>query len=89
MKKNKVEKPINTAFEDLSKAIKSRRNELGLTQQQLAEYAGCGVVFVYDIEKGKPSVRFDKLVDVLTVIGLKLQVQRGKPGLDVARELQK
>lgn len=48
---------------------------MGITQQVLAQRAGCGLVFVYNIEHGKPSLRFDKLLDVLDVLGLELVVQ--------------
>jgi HTH-type transcriptional regulator / antitoxin HipB len=62
-------------------AVRKRRKTLGITQQMLAQRAGCGLVFVYNIEHGKPSLRFDKLLDVLDVLGLKLVVTTGESGL--------
>lgn len=43
---------------------------LRLTQKELAELAQCGPDFLYDLENGKPSVRLDKLMPVLEVLGL-------------------
>lgn len=77
------------AIYDLSKVVRNRREALGLTQKELAEYAGCGVVFIYDIETSKPSVRMDKLVDVLTVLGLALRVELGTGGIEIAAEIAK
>ncbi len=56
---------------------KSRRKALRLTQQELAELAKCGPDFLYDLERGKPTIRLDKLVPVLETLGLKFElVQR-------------
>ena len=62
-------------------AVRTRRKSLGITQQTLARRAGCGLVFVYNIEHGKPSLRFDKLLDVLDVLGLELVVRTGESEL--------
>lgn len=70
----------------LGLAIRRRRKELGLTQQALAELAGCGLAFLYDLERGKPSVRLDKVLDVLDVIGLELRLEEGRGGLEVGPE---
>lgn len=41
----------------LGQAIRARRKELGYSQQEMAEYCGCGTRFVSDLENGKrPSV---------------------------------
>jgi len=72
------------AAQRIARAVKQRRKRLGVTQQALARMAGCGLVFVYNIEHGKPSLRFDKLLDVLDVLGLELVVTAGGSGLRVA-----
>lgn len=61
----------------LASALRARRKVLGLTQQELARLAGCGVVFVYAVENGKTTVRLDKLLDVLRVLGLELVLRPG------------
>jgi y4mF family transcriptional regulator len=68
----------------IAEAVRQRRKRLGVTQQALAQMAGCGLVFVYNIEHGKPSLRFDKLLDVLDVLGLELVVTAGSSGLRIA-----
>lgn len=71
------------AAKRIALAVRQSRKRLGVTQQALAQMAGCGLVFVYNIEHGKPSLRFDKLLDVLDVLGLELIVTRGSSGLRV------
>ena len=68
-------------MEELGAAVLMRRRKLGLTQQGLADLCGVGVVFVYELEKGKPTVRLDKLLDVLEALGLQLVVREGAPTL--------
>lgn len=54
--------------------VRERRRVLRLTQEDLADLAGCSPRFVRALEAGKASVRMDKLLDVLTVLGLELKV---------------
>ena len=68
-------------MEELGSAVLMRRRKLGLTQQGLADLCGVGVVFVYKLEQGKPTVRLDKLLDVLEALGLQLVVREGAPAL--------
>jgi y4mF family transcriptional regulator len=72
----------------LGRAIRARRKVLRLTQIDLSKLAGCGPDFVYDVEAGKTSLRLDKLLDVLGVLGLELVVDRGKSGLRIATDLE-
>lgn len=58
----------------LGAGVRARRKALRLTQGQLAELSGCGPDFLYDLERGKPTVRLDKLVPVLGALGLKLEL---------------
>lgn len=60
--------------EDIAPTVRARRRALGLTQEQLADLAGTSPRFVWSIEQGKASVRVDKLMDVLRVLGLELGV---------------
>jgi hypothetical protein len=43
----------------------------------LADLAGCSERFVHTVEHGKASLRLDKLLDVLEVLGFDLQVTAG------------
>lgn len=67
----------------LAGALRSRRKALGITQIELARLAGCGPVFIYDLESAKPTLRLDKLLDVLDVLGLELVVREGRSRLRV------
>ncbi len=60
---------------DFGARIRSRRDELGLKQAELAELAGCSTRFVHTVEAGKKTVRLDKLLDVLDVLGLRLTIE--------------
>ena len=48
-------------LDQLGNAIRQQRKSLDLTQEQLGQYAGCGALFVHDLEKGKPTVRLNKV----------------------------
>jgi y4mF family transcriptional regulator len=61
----------------LSDAVRDRRIDLGLRQGDLADLAGCSERFVFALEDGKVSIRLDKLLDVLAVLGLDLVVESG------------
>lgn len=56
--------------------IKERRKHLGLTQTDLAEKAGVGLRFIRDLEQGKPSLRLDKVNQVLDLFGSEVGVIR-------------
>ncbi len=71
----------NTLPPGLGAAVERQRRLLGLTQQQLADLAGVGVVFLYELEHEKQTVRLDKVLDVLRTLGLELRLARGKRGL--------
>ena len=59
-------------------ALRARRTSLGLTQVQTCDLAGVGPAFLYALEHGKPTVRLDKVLAVLAVLGLGLELgERG------------
>lgn len=65
----------------LGQVVRGRREQLGLTQVELAELAAVSTRFVHTLEADKPTVRLDKVVDVLGVLGLELRVARGRGGV--------
>ncbi len=73
---------------NLARVIRKHRKSLGLTQKQLGQFAGCGVAFIYLLEKGKPTVRLDKLLDVLIVLGLQIKLEVGKAGIEIDEDLR-
>lgn len=60
----------------LTKFIKDKRKNLGLTQINLAEKAGVGLRFIRDLEQGKLSLRLDKVNQVLDLFGSEVGVIR-------------
>ena len=52
--------------------VKTRREQLGLTQQELADRAGVGLRFVRELEQGKESLRLDKVNQILALFGHKM-----------------
>jgi len=61
--------------QSLGSQIRLRRRELKLTQQELADLAEVSSHFVLDVEKGKESIRLDKLTKVIKVLGLNLELK--------------
>lgn len=62
----------------MARALRQRREALGLNQVDVAELAGCSTRFVHTVEAGKGTLRLDKLTDVLRVLGLRLRIERGR-----------
>jgi HTH-type transcriptional regulator / antitoxin HipB len=61
----------------LSAAITARRRQLRLRQEEVADLAGVSERFVYALENGKESVQLDKVLAVLSALGLHLELHRG------------
>ena len=55
--------------QELGGALRSARKQLGLTQSQLALAAGVGVRFIVELERGKPTVRLDSVLQVIDALG--------------------
>ena len=55
--------------------VRDRRKALNLTQQQLADKAGVGLNFVYQLEKNKPTVQMDCTRQVLEALGYEFDVK--------------
>jgi y4mF family transcriptional regulator len=65
----------------LAAAVRDRRRALALTQQETAELAGVATRTVHAVEAGKPTLRLDALLAVLSALGLQLRLERGNaPG---------
>jgi len=61
--------------EQIGKAVRYHRRRGGLSQRDLADLAGVGKTSVFDIEKGKPTVRLATLVAVLRVLNIELALR--------------
>lgn len=56
----------------LSHTVKQLRKEYGLTQKELAMKSGVGLNFVRNLEQGKPSLRMDKVNQLLDLFNYTL-----------------
>jgi len=60
--------------EELATIIKMHRKAAKLTQIQLAELAGVGKTVVFDIEKGKETVKLNTLKKILKVLNIEMEL---------------
>lgn len=65
--------------EHLLKRLKERREELGVTQEQLAELAGVGLRTVKEIDAGKGNPTVSTLLKLADVLGMDLKLDVKKP----------
>ena len=64
---------IRTA-QSIGDVLRYHRRRSGLSQHALADLAGIGKTSVFDIEKGKPTVRLATLMAVLSVLNIDLML---------------
>ncbi len=57
---------------ELSLQVKSLRKQYGLTQEELAYKSGVGLRFVRELEQGKPTLRMDKVNQMLSLFNMRL-----------------
>ena len=62
----------------LSATLKTLRKEYGLTQEDLALKCGVGLNSVRQLEQGKPTLRMDKVNQVLAMFGYELAPVRSE-----------
>ena len=56
----------------LNEIVLLHRKQSGLTRNQLADLAGVGKTVIYDIEKGKETIRLSTLQKVLRALNIKI-----------------
>jgi HTH-type transcriptional regulator / antitoxin HipB len=61
--------------EELGAAIRRRRRELGLTQEDVAGVASTGPRFIGELEAGKPTAQLAETLRVLGALGLDLELR--------------
>ena len=74
-----IEASLERLGDTIGETIRVRRRELRLTQDDLADLAGCSPRFIRSIESGKASVRLDMLLDVLSALGVELVTRLRDP----------
>lgn len=61
-------------IDEIARVVRHARLAQGLRQDQLAAAAGVGLRFLVELERGKPTVRLDKVLAVLNALGCRLDV---------------
>jgi HTH-type transcriptional regulator/antitoxin HipB len=69
---------IQNAME-LGKIVANQRKAQGLTQSDLAGLAQTGTRFISDLENGKGTVQFDKVMHILNLLGLDVVIMDRQP----------
>jgi len=59
-------------FRRLGRIVQFHRKQAGLSRSQLAEIAAIGKTVIYDIEKGKPTIRLDTLLKLIETLNISL-----------------
>ena len=54
--------------------IKAQRKKLGYTQKYICEVSGISASFISDLENGKGTVQLQKLLAVISALGLSMFV---------------
>jgi y4mF family transcriptional regulator len=60
--------------EQIGNVVRLARVSQRLRQDQLAAAAGVGVRFLIELERGKPTVRLEKVLAVLNALGCHLEI---------------
>lgn len=61
---------------EIGSFVRTERKRRGWTQQELADRAGVGLNFVYQLEKNKPTVQLSTTNQVLKTLGYRVGVLR-------------
>lgn len=64
-----------TNMAEVAKIVRETRKAQKVSQTVLSQASNVGLRFVGDIERGKPSVQFDKLLSVLTSLGIAVKFE--------------
>ncbi len=59
--------------QELPEIILNVRKHAGLTQKELADLAGVAKNLVYELEKGKETIRYSSLLKVLHVLNIEVK----------------
>ncbi|MCE5293843.1 MAG: helix-turn-helix domain-containing protein [Chlamydiales bacterium] len=69
------------ASKNIGNIIRFHRRQAGLSQEELATLAGVGKTVVFDIEKGKVSIRFSTLTRLLEALNVQIKFESQLMGL--------
>lgn len=75
MSKMRIQTP-----EDVGRAIRARRTELGLDQGSLARLVGVSRQWIVEVERGKPRAEMGLVLRTLSALRLELTLKPAKAG---------
>ena len=59
---------------DIGELVKTARKNMGVTQRALATTSGTGLRFIIELEKGKPTCQFGKVLTVINTLGISMDL---------------
>jgi len=77
---------VNIESSHISKIIRERRRELGVSQADLARLSGLSLHGLSDIETGKGNPTLQTLLKLLNVLGLRISIHPANPTRPVVSE---
>lgn len=63
------------AIQKIGQLIQQRRNNMRITQQQLAEMADIGINTLYKIETGQANPTLESLQKITDILGMEITLQ--------------
>ncbi len=70
----------------LGQAIRGQRKRLALSQEEVADLSGVSINFIRQIESGKATAQFGKVLCVMVAIGLQFNLVPGSKRLVIQVE---
>jgi HTH-type transcriptional regulator / antitoxin HipB len=65
---------VRLTTKQMGEMIKAARKNMGVTQRALAMTSGTGLRFIVELEKGKPTCQFGKVLTVIHTLGISLRL---------------
>lgn len=62
-------------MDEIAEIVRRVRKSQKISQTVLSQASNVGLRFVGDIERGKPTIQFDKLMAVLTSLGIAVKIE--------------
>ena len=59
---------------EIGELIKAARKSMGVTQRALAMTSGTGLRFIIELERGKPTCQFGKVLTVINTLGISMDL---------------
>lgn len=72
-----------TIHPNLGDFVRETRKAQNLTQKQVASLSGTSFNFISQLESGKPTVRWSHVIQVLHVLGIKLECKWGENSVSI------